>query len=372
MKPAVLMLYGPYGQHPWREDMFHRPDMIQANLKKLGFGFDIAVVTEAPSGENRVPNVRIAENPVYDQATGDLLEAHFKPGTIEDYPSIIDHWVHNFQDEVLQLDGTYQRTAYGIGLPPERLWNHKRIQTFGNRKDLMEEIITAHGVGIDTYAVLNYEQFVDKYGAERTLIYKPQGGSRGKGIEVFKSIADLHLALTTKRIATNGFIQPYLNVKNPIQGVKPASKEDARLLKTLNAMADRPREIRMHVITTTDESGQLRTEAYPMMKISEPNRDFLKYQTGIGIDPACLGEGSFIHDKSVELAQAVCKAAGESGAPVPQYYGVFDWLVDGDIHNPDDVRVGDGNCRGPGLPVCAAAARDAFFRALVVGGKKML
>lgn len=366
------MLYGRFALHPWQEDMFFRPDKIQRDLQALGFGFDIGVVTHAPTGKDELPDVRIARNPVYDQTTGVLLEADFRPGTIGAYPSVIDHWVENFQDEVLQADGTYQRTAHGIGLPADRLWNHKSIQTFGNRKDLMDSLIAAHGAGIATYNVLDYQQFADIHGGNCAVIYKPQGGSQSIGIEVFDAVRDLHDALQTKRIATNGLIQPYLRITTPIQGVVPASAADAELLKEFNATPDRPREIRMHVITTIDQHGQLQTKAYPMMKISHPHRKFMKYQTGIGIDPSCLGKGTFIHDKSVELAQAVCVAAGQPGRPIPQYYGVFDWLVDGDIRNPDDVRVGDGNCRGPGAPECAAAARDGLWRALVDSGKKQL
>jgi hypothetical protein len=236
----------------------------------------------------------------------------------------------------------------------------------------MDALIEAHGVGIKTYSVLDYEQFRDVHGDRCKIIYKPQGGSLGKGIEIFNTIHELHDALQTKKIATNGLIQPYLQTKNPIQGVVPATDADAVLLKKFNSKSDRPREIRMHVITTTNEQGELHTEAYPMMKVSEPHRQFLKYQIGIGIDPACLGKGTFIHDKSVELAQAVCRAAGKPGMPIPHYYGVFDWLVDGDVHTPENVHVGDGNCRGPGLPLCAGAARDAFLRALVSSGKKYL
>jgi hypothetical protein len=371
MKSSVLMLYGPYGQHPWREDMFDRPDKIQKDLQKLGFDFAIAMAAQAPSGKDALPEIRIAENPIYDQKTGVLLEAHFKPGTIEDYPSIIDHWVANFQDEVLQPDGTYQRTAYGLGLPPERLWNHKNIQTYGNRKDLMERIIEKQGVAIPTFSALNYDAFVDRYGAERELIYKPQGGSRGIGVEVFRNIKDLHDAIQTKRIATNGFIQPYLRNNIPIQGVVPLTDNDATLLKQYNTMPDRPREIRMHVITTTDEAGQLRTEAFPIMKISEPHRKYLKFQLGIGLASDNLGPGSHIYDATVAMAQTVCREAG-GDTPIPQYYGVFDWLVDGDVRNPEDVYVVDGNCRGPGLPVCAAPARDALWRALVYSGKQVM
>ena len=366
------MLYGPFRQHPWREDIFHRPDKIQKNLQALGFGFDVAMVSQAPSGNDQLPEVRIARHPVYDQTTGVLKEAHFLPGTIQDYPTVIDHWVHNFQDEVRQPDGTYQRMAYGIGLPAERLWNHKSIQTFGNRKDLMDALIASHGAGIATYGVLDYQQFADIHGGGRKLIYKPQGGSYGVGVRVFKDVFELQAALRAEKVAHNGLIQPYLQTMNPIQGVMPATSEDAELLRKFNTTADRPREIRMHVITTTDHRGQLHTEAYPMMKVSEPNQQFLKYQMGIGIDPSCLAKGTFIHDKSVVLAQALCRAAGEPGKPVPQYYGVFDWLIDGDVHDPSNVWIGDGNCRGPGIPECAAAARDALERALVFSGNKVL
>lgn len=370
MIPAVLMLYGPYRQHPWQEDMFLRPDLIQAGLKKLGFGFDIAMVTNAPTGKDEIPEVRIAHDPIYD-TTGKLVEAHFRPGLLQDYPSIIDHWVHNFQDEVVGSDGTMQRTAHGIGLPPDRLWNHKAIQTYGNRKDLMNEIIQKYGVGITTYAVLDYEQFADTYG-DHPVIFKPQGGSRAIGVEVFATISELKMALERQAIASNGFIQPYLDVFHPLEGLVPATPRDARLLDELNTQRTRPREIRMYVITTTDEQGNLQTETYPLIKVSQPGHRFMKADLDfmIGLDPASTPKGSFIHDKSIELAQAVCHAAGSSGRPIPQYYGVFDWLVFGDIHNPANVKVVDGNCRGPGLVPEATAAREAFQRALVYSGKR--
>ncbi|HEU5121621.1 MAG TPA: hypothetical protein VFT59_02150, partial [Candidatus Saccharimonadales bacterium] len=272
MKSAVVMLYGPYREHPWREDMFLRPDKIQKELQKLGFDFHIAMVAHEPTGKDEVPEIRVAENPIYDQVTGTLLEAHFKPGELNDYPSIIDHWVANFQAEVEQPDGTFQRTAYGIGLPPERLWNHKNIQQFGNHKERMDGVIRAAEVGIPTYSVLDYDQFADEQRGNHEVIFKPQGGSRGLGIEVFKDVKELHEALQSRRIATNGFIQPYLRNNTPIQGVKPLTAQDAALLEQFNVSADRPREVRMHVITTTNAKGQLSTEAYPMMKISEPHR----------------------------------------------------------------------------------------------------
>jgi hypothetical protein len=372
MKSAVLMLYGPYGEHPWREDMFHRPDKIKNELKTLGFGLDIAMAAHAPTGKDEIPEIRVAENPIYDQKTGVLLEAHFKPGKLEDYPSIVDNWVENFQSEVEQPDGTFQRTAYGIGLPPERLWNHKSIQEFGNHKEHMEAVIAEVGVGIPTYDVLDYDAFVEKYGSEHEIIFKPQGGARGVGVVVFKNVKELHLALQSKRVETNGFIQPYLRNNIPIQGVKPLTKHDAKLLGLYNRQADRPREIRMHVITTTDKHGNLHTETYPMLKISEPHRKYLKFQLGIGLDPSCIGPGSFVYDKSVELAQAVCRAASSTSKPMPQYYGVFDWLVDGNVNNPEDVRVVDGNCRRPGIPECALPAREALQRALVQSGQDVI
>lgn len=371
MISAVLMLYGPYGQHPWREDMFIRPDKIQKDLQALGFGFDIAMVTQPPNSEDTLPDVRIARNPIYDQATGVLLKADFRPGSIEEYPSIIDHWVYNFQDEVSQPDGTFQPVAHGIGLPAERLWNHKSIQTYGNRKDLMDELLNAHGVGIKTYPALEYDWFVQERG-DRELIYKPQGGSLGRGVEVFENVAALRRAIETRRLPSNGLIQPYLNVMNPIQGIVAASEKDKQLLAEFNSKADRPREIRMHVIVTTDSEGRLQVETYPTLKISETNRKFSKRLLYIGLDPSCVGEGSVMYDKTVELAKAVCIAAGRPGKPVPHYYGVFDWLVDGDVRNPEDIRVVDGNCRGPHLPEAATSARDALERALVFSGKKLL
>jgi hypothetical protein len=372
MKPAVLILYGPFEEHPWRENMLHRRDKMQKELGVFGFGLDVAMAAQAPTGRDEIPEIRVAEDPVFDQKTGHLLEAHFQPGKLDDYPCIIDHWAVNFQAEVKQPAGTFQKTAYGVGLPPGRLWNHKNIQEFGNRKDLMDGIISAGGVAIPTYRVLDYQVFAEKHGSSIEVIYKPQGGARGIGVEVFNNLKELYEAIRLKRVPSNGFIQPYLRNNKPIQGVKPLTNRDAALLENYNVTDDRPREIRMHVITTTDGNGKLQTEAYPMMKISEPHRKYLKIQFGIGIDPVSIGPGSFIHDKSVALAQAVCRAASTDDQSITHYYGVFDWLVDGDVNNPEDVFVVDGNCRIPGLLECALPARAAFQQALAWSSKRAM
>jgi hypothetical protein len=374
MTNAILMLYGNYSNeklsHPWQEDMFRRPDQIQAALAEHGLEFHIGLATKPPAGLRQignVPEIRVAANPVYDQTTGELLEAHFKPGNLADYPGVIDHWVANFQDAVVQQDGSRQRTAYGLGLPNNRVWNARPIQEMGNHKDHMDTVLQAHGVGMPTYSVQEHDKFHDEQG-DRKLIYKPVDGSRSKGVEVFANVAGLRRALADKRLALNGIIQPYFDIYQPMPGLVAATPADARTLAEVNARPDRARELRVHVVTTTDDNGELQTEARPTLMHSRLDTDIMRIAGYVSLDPDCLGPGTFIHDKSVALAQAVCaEAARRSGEPISQYYGVFDWLIDG-----DKAVVCEGNCRGPALPVEAAAARESFIRGLARSAKQVL
>lgn len=202
MMQAVLMLYGNYGLHPWQEDMFTRPDLLQAMLREAGLEFHVGCITQAPTGRDEIPEARIARNPIYNQE-GVLEEAHFTPGSIEDYPVIIDHWVANFQDEITHNDGSVERVAYGIGLAPERLVNHKNVQDFGNRKDKIDRILKECKVAVDTWIVGQVDELVTRYG-ESSIIYKPLGGSGSKGIATFKSAADLKAAQQTGKLLPNG------------------------------------------------------------------------------------------------------------------------------------------------------------------------
>ncbi|HUS26544.1 MAG TPA: hypothetical protein VMY99_04330 [Nevskiaceae bacterium] len=321
-------------------------------------------MTQPPTDRDEVPNVRIARNPVYDH-TGTLLEADFKPGSIEEWTTVIDHWVANFQAEVLQDDGTYQRTAYGIGLPPEKVWNHKNIQTFGNRKDLMDGVLHDCGVGIDTWNVLDHEGFTASYGSNREIIYKPQGGSLGDGIAVFPNLKALREAIRDRKVQRDGFIQPYLSIHDPIQGLKGATKEDAEILRDVNNGPDRVRELRMHTLTTTSRTGQLQAEAYPTLKISKPGTKTMQTVGCIALDPSCVPPDSYIHRKSVAVGKALCIAAGQDGVPMSQCYSVSDWLIPGgDMTQQGQAKVGDGNCRLPGLNINAPAARQAFVKIL--------
>lgn len=368
--PAVLMLYGHHGEHPWAEDMFRRPEQLQAAFAAQGFRFDIGMALDKPvPGDIPPQRVLIAQNPHYDEY-GEVQEANFRPGSIEDYPVVIDHWVANFQDLVKQPDGGRLRTAYGIGLPPERLWNHKSIQTFGNRKDFMDGVLRSEGVAIDTWNVLDFEELGAVHG-DTKVIYKPIDGSRGKDIEVFPNLNALRQAVQMGRLAASGLIQPFFPIHTPIEGLEPLDEAGARVMTYANS-PDRAREIRMHVLASTNAAGALQVETYPTLKYTPPGAEFMKTAGYIALNPACISEGSFIHDKSVALAKTLSLRAGGDGPPIPQWYGAFDWFAAGDIHNPEHVKVGEGNCRGPGLSERSVAAREAFVRVLVASGLRNL
>lgn len=376
MKKAILMLYGHYFNengisHPWEEDIFRQPQQLQKMFQANGVDFHIAVVAHPPTsfrGPDDVPEIRVAENPKYDERTGRLVEAHFKLADIREYPGVIDHWVANFQDPVIQPDGSRQRTAYGLGLPNDRLWNCRPIQEMGNRKDYMDAILAGHGAGIPSYRMDELDKIRRQHG-DTKVIYKPIDGSRGKGIEVFETVAKLKAAFARGDLALSGIVQPYLDLSQPIKGLVPADSEAAKVLAEVNSKPDRVREIRMHVIAVSDGEGHIHVESYPTLKYSHPGTPVLRVAGNVALDPSCVSHGHPIHDTSVELAKAVlADAEKRSGEPVSQYYGVFDWIVDKD----GNAFVVDGNCRGPALPAEAMAAREAFCRLLAQSARHTL
>ncbi|MDX2775972.1 hypothetical protein PV379_01210 [Streptomyces caniscabiei] len=375
MKNAILMLYGHYFNengisHPWEEDIFRQPHELQELFHDHGMEFHVAIAAHPPSGLRSLgdaPEIRVAENPKYDPRTGRLVDAHFKRADIREYPGVIDHWVANFQDPVIQPDGSRQRTAYGLGLPNDRLWNCRPVQEMGNRKDHMDAILAEEGVGIPSYRTNELDMLRKHYG-DTKVIYKPIDGSRGKGIEIFKTVTALKKALVRKDVAASGIVQPYLDLSHPIKGLIPANDDAARVLAKVNCTSDRVREIRMHVIATTD-NGYVAVEAYPTLKYSHPGTPIMQVAGNVALDPSCISLGHPIHDTSTALAKAVlADAARRSGEPVSQYYGVFDWAIDKD----GNAFVGDGNCRGPALSVEAMAAREAFCRLLVQSARRVL
>ncbi len=338
--------------------MFDRPDQIQSMLAKSGLQFHVACVTHRPTGKDELPGVLIARNPVYD-SSGVMAEADFKPGSIEDYPVVIDHWVDNFQDEITHPDGSIERIAYGIGLPADRLINHKSVQTLGNRKDIMHTILSDHGVAIDTYGVGELDKLEADYGNCK-VIFKPQGGSNCKGIEVYSSISRLQDALRRRDIPRNGLVQPFLDFTNPIPNLEALSPEGAKRLKVVNVSADRGREIRVHIFITTDPRGEKRVETFPILKSSAPGTAIMEHCEYTALDPECFPEDSFVSRKT----RAIALAAVEK-AQAYHLYGVADWSFTTLPQNQTDQAViADFNCRGPRLWEGALPAREAFINML--------
>lgn len=361
------MLYGNHSNHPWEEDMFPRPDLIQEMLDQEGLAFHVGCVVHGPTGKDELPSVRIAEDPVYDHK-GILAEAHFRPGCLTAYPAIIDHWVANFQDEITHADGGVERVAYGVGLPPERLINHKNVQYFGNRKDHMHTILQEYGIEIDTWSVREVGKLAAKYGNQWPVIYKPLGGSQSKGIAKFESSKEVLKALEAGKLLVNGLVQPLYDVTPPIEGLVPLDRHNADVLRQTNAKSDRAREVRMYVTVTTDEDGQRHAEAYPMLKLGEPGSVTLPFHEAVMLHPDSFPPESYVYQKTVAAARLLAHKS-----QVPYLYGAMDWIKI-TLHDESEPswRVGDFNCRGPGLLHEAIPARRSFAQLLTTMAKQNL
>ncbi|HJP96150.1 MAG TPA: hypothetical protein VJ843_02135 [Candidatus Saccharimonadales bacterium] len=374
MHEAVLMLYGEYEnadgvRHPDQEDMFpDRPD-LDRQFMEHGSRLHIGRVLEAPSGPRELgtpPRIEVAQNPIYDKHGTLLPETVFEEGSLTDYQSIIDHWVANFQDRVPQPDGSTLRTAYGLGVPNEHLWNCRPIQYMANDKTLMEAVLAESGVGIPTYNADTLDALVQEHpGAQ--IFYKPVDGSLSKGTAEFDTPAAVLRALQKKQIARSGILQPYLDLTSAIRTLR-APKDNAAAaqeLAAVNSHDNRLREVRMHTLAYTDEHGNVQVEAYPTLKYSLPNTRVMKRAGCVALDPESIDAETYATTKNI--GQRVISAAiTHTGEPVTQYYGTVDWVKD----TQGRWYVIDVNCRGPRLTIESPLARAAFARVLTHSGRQ--
>lgn len=368
MREAVLMLYGEYENdqgivHPWEEDMFHGRHELRDMFREYDVDFHLAVVHDKPNGYRElgdVPRISIAENPIYDE--NDVLQpdTKFVEGSLEAYPAVIDHWVKNFQDKVPQPDGSTFRTAYGLGVPNERLWNCRPIQNFGNSKVLMETVLKKSGVGIPTYEMTEIGTLVQEH-PRVPILYKPADGSLSKGIEIFDDPTDIPRALRAGSLAKSGILQPFLDLRAPMKGlVAPAGDHKAaQELAEINTGHDRLRELRLHTLAYTDSDDQIQVEAYPTLKYSHPGTQTMQRAGNIALATESVSEEEYAITKAL-ARQVILAAAEDSGESVTQYYGTFDWVEDKDGRR----FMIDANCRGPRLTRESTLARQAFTRVL--------
>lgn len=368
MREAVLMLYGEYQndegvKHPDNEDMFpDRPD-LQEGFEANGVEFHIARVCEKPKGRRElgdVPQIEVAEHPIYNERGTLLPETVFTESSLEDYPAIIDHWVANFQDRVPQPDGSTLRTAYGLGVPNDRLWNCRPIQDLANDKLLMDRVLAESGVGIPTYPLDALDALVQEHPGS-TIFYKPVDGSLSKGTAQFETPQEVLAAVKARTIAPNGILQPYLDLTSPITTLRApdGDYQAAQKLAQVNTEHNRLREVRMHTLTYLDDQGQLQVEAYPTLKYSKPNTPVMKRAGCVALATESVSAKTYALTQ--DLGRSVIQAAADhTGESVTQYYGTVDWVQD----KEGRWYAIDINCRGPRLTVESSLARQAFTRVL--------
>lgn len=386
IKPNICMLYGEWqhsrgpsqnepGLHPWHEDMFMRPDRLMSELAQEGFNWTVAHVLSEPTGIDELPlQMRIADNPVYLDNGHLSRDTVFRDGEPEDLLNVagcIDHWVRNFQDEVTQPDGTIVRTAYGVGLDALRLWNHKSIQSFGNNKSALEAAMAKVMLPIDlirSYNALEYENLAADNNGDCSVIYKPLGGSRGKGVVTFKSIDAYRRALDEDSLPVNGIIQRYRNNSAPIYGLRGATEADNDLLSQFVMDERYPKEVRWHITVNQDGNGQQIINVAPTLKIGHANEPIMRVRYYVGLDPDCSPVNTPMYETAFSIGARVVEAASTPNEPVTQFYGNADFIVEGHIHDEAASGVNDVNVRGPHLPVQAYEARKFFIKALVSSG----
>lgn len=368
MREAVLMLYGEYQndegiKHPDDEDMFPDRPGLQEGFAANDVEFHIARVLEEPNGRRELgdaPRIEVAERPIYNERGTLLPETVFEEGSLYEYPTIIDHWVANFQDRVVQPDGSTLRTAYGLGVPNNRLWNCRPIQDLANDKLLMDRVLAESGVGIPTYPLDALDALVQEHPGS-TIFYKPVDGSLSKGTAQFETPQEVLAAVKARTIAPNGILQPYLDLTSPLTTLRAPDGDSvsAQKLAQINTTPDRLREVRMHTLTYLDDQGKLQVEAYPTLKYSKRNTPVMKRAGCVALAAESVSAETYALTQ--ELGRSVVLAAADlSGETVTQYYGTVDWVQD----KAGRWYAIDINCRGPRLTVESPLARTAFTRVL--------
>jgi hypothetical protein len=364
---AVGIFYGPYfdpsGEiHPYRDRIYRNIHEYQRGFSDKGLELIAMSMLEPPQEfeeQGRPPRVGMYRNITFDKG-GTIIKADFEEGDIRTIPAIIDHGVAVFHGEKTRYPDINKRKAFGLGLPLDRLWNPWPIQDMGNDKDLTEDIVSRLGVGIPTYKARDFERFADERG-DSPVIYKPRAGSQGYGIQVFPSLKEFEAA--AKRYGSNidpeGHIQPYLDLTDPIPGLKAREGDDeaSEKLKIFNSDKSRQREIRMHIIVDTDDSGKLTVEAYPTLKYGEPGRQYMKVAGNIALDKDSIPEEHPVHEACVQIGAEVKKVAERhSGKEIRQFYGNADV-----VNAKGKLYIGDVNMRGPAIAEEAHDARGSLI-----------
>jgi hypothetical protein len=364
---AVGIFYGPYfdpnGEiHPYRDRIYRNIHEYQRGFSEKGLELVALSMLEPPQKfeeQGRPPRVGVYRDIKFDE-TGTIVKASFEEGDMRRIPAIIDHGVTVFHGEKTRYPDLNKREAWGLGLPLDRLWNPWPIQNMGNDKDLTEGIVSQLGVGIPTYKAHDFERFADEIG-DTPVIYKPRGGSQGYGIRVFDNMKEFEAAAKQRSSAIDpeGHIQPYLDLTDPIQGLKAreGDSEATQKLKVFNFDNSRQREIRMHIFGDTDSNGQFSVEAYPTLKYGEPDRPFMKVAGNIALDKESLPEEHPVHQACVRIGTEVKRVAeDQSGKEVQHFYGSVDV-----VNAKGQLFVGDVNLRGPAIAEEAHDARASFI-----------
>lgn len=357
---AVVQYYGPHYNarvaHPYSDEIYEPIEAYQQGFNEMGLDYVVATMIEPPRKRNAgdVPEVGLFRNPVYEN--GRLVRADYETGSLDQFPVVLDHCVANFEGQPTFHNPPASQQAFGLGLPLERTWNPWPIQDMGNRKDLAQRALDNLGVGIPSSAAKRVDTFEAVMG-DVAVAYKPLGGANGRGMARFENLYEVRQALSKGDIDPHGLIQPYLDLKQPIPDLLPHDAAAAEQLEALNSTADRQREVRMHVIASRDDSGELQVEAFPTLRVGETGKQFIKGSTYIALDRDSMGPGHPMYDTSVEATKEIARVAEQhSGEQVPHFYGSLDFMYDGERY-----YIGDANCRGPRVPEQSHAARGSLI-----------
>jgi hypothetical protein len=354
MIEAVVFHYGDFQredgrQHPTDEDMFVGRHTYQEHFRN-NFDLDLHIShrinTEATPEWEAVPEVEVDVDPVFvpqPDGSDKFLHHHYRTGDLREYPLVIDKDVHNFQSRIVPN----QFTALGLGLDSRFLLNHRLVQEYGNKKEeKILPVLEEAGIALDTFqpTVEGLDVLFEKYG-DIEVITKPPGSALSKGVVIHDSLKDVQKAIIEGDVRPDYLLQPYMDTRQPIPGLKPLRIADQDSLDVINGTSDRPREVRMNVGGYIDAQGKQQLWAFPVLRVGQPDDRILKVPSEFfPLDPESAAEGSFMHTKAIRVGQIIMAQTG-----VRQLYGCVDFSyarLNGSAEAPRDYSF-DSNWRCP-------------------------
>lgn len=362
---AIAIHYGDYARedgrrHPIDEDMYIGRHMLRDALAMRGISLVVTHRTSAVSYDthDRLPDVEVDLDPVFmaqPDGSDKLVGSRWALSNLASFALVLDRDVQNFDNR----ERTSIATSYGSGLPNRQVVNHYSIHEYGNQKVAkMLPVLQKCGISAPTYRVGESQQLYDTYGDTR-VITKPPDAALGQGVVIHRSRYDLKTFIDQTPRHAEHILQPFMDMTQPIPGLRPLTARDAELLAHFNSRPDRAREVGYNFGIHTDLEGKQHFWAFPVLRAANKAGELIlgSPSTFIGIEPEDTPEQRFMLNGTRNVARTILEETGAA-----HLYGRTDfaWARGPRANEPQFVSF-DANMRSPYLAPQSRFARQAFI-----------